>query len=244
MKTTKFLLTTFAIGIAVSSCNKEQFKTKSSLNNEIDSISYALGIDMANKVKVSFEEMNNDLFVQGYKNGLDSANFLIDTKEVSNIIRSYFQKKNEERVKKMQEEQAKKAEEEFGEYKKENQKFLEQNKTEQGVVVTNSGLQYKILKKGKGENPKANSKVKVHYHGTLIDGTVFDSSVDRKTPADFYANRVIKGWTEGLQLMKPGAKYKFFIPSELGYGATPRPGGKIKPFSTLIFEVELLEINN
>ena len=102
-------------------------------------------------------------------------------------------------------------------------------------------MQYIVLKEGSGESPKATSKVKVHYHGTLTDGTVFDSSVDRKKPSEFFLNQVIKGWTEGLQLMKPGAKYKFFIPQELAYGAAPR-SEKIKPFMPLIFDVELIEV--
>ncbi len=126
--------------------------------------------------------------------------------------------------------------------KEEGVKFLEENKSKAGVITTDSGLQYVVLKEGKGENPVATSKVKVHYHGTLIDGTVFDSSVDRGKPSEFMTNRVIKGWTEGLQLMNVGAKYRFFIPQELAYGAFPRQGGKITPFASLIFEVELLEI--
>jgi len=131
---------------------------------------------------------------------------------------------------------------EFGDYKKEGEKFLAENKTKPGVKTTATGLQYVVLKQGKGDAPKVSSRVKVHYHGTLTDGTVFDSSVDRGEPTEFGVGQVIKGWTEGLQLMNPGAKYKFFIPQDLGYGATPRPGGKIKPFATLIFEVELLEV--
>ncbi|MCK5815986.1 MAG: FKBP-type peptidyl-prolyl cis-trans isomerase, partial [Flavobacteriaceae bacterium] len=134
----------------------------------------------------------------------------------------------------------KETEEEFGEVKKGGETFLEANKTKEGVQVTESGLQYIVLKEGTGEQPTKASRVKVHYHGTLIDGTVFDSSVDRGEPTEFGVSQVIKGWTEGLQLMKVGAKYKFFIPQELAYGA--RPAGKIKPYSALIFEVELLEI--
>lgn len=240
MKITKFLIAT-AVGVSVVSCSKEQFKVKSSLTNEVDSISYAIGLDMASKIKANFEEMDHDLFVQGFRNGIDSTNLLIDSKEINTIIRTYFQKKNDERIKKMQEEQVKKAEQEFGEYKKENEKFLEENKTKDGVVTTDSGLQYVVLKEGNGENPIETSRVKVHYHGTLIDGTVFDSSVERNEPTTFGVGQVIKGWTEGLQLMKPGAKYKFFIPENLAYGSQQR-GQHIKPFSTLVFEVELLEI--
>jgi FKBP-type peptidyl-prolyl cis-trans isomerase FklB len=145
-------------------------------------------------------------------------------------------------MKEQQEAAAKKAETDFAESKAAGEQFLEENKSKDGVITTESGLQYMVMKEGDGEKPVATSKVKVHYHGTLIDGTVFDSSVDRGTPSEFFANQVIKGWTEGLQLMSVGSKFKFFIPQDLGYGATPRGGGKIKPFDVLVFEVELLEI--
>jgi len=119
--------------------------------------------------------------------------------------------------------------------------FLEGNKAIEGIIETSSGLQYQVINKEDGTTqPTASSKVKVHYHGTLIDGTVFDSSVDRGEPLSFGLNQVIKGWTEGVQLMSVGDKYKFFIPSNLGYGN--RSAGKITPGSVLIFEVELLEI--
>jgi peptidylprolyl isomerase len=119
--------------------------------------------------------------------------------------------------------------------------FLVKNRAEEGVIETDSGLQYQILQKGDGaENPKASSTVKVHYHGSLLDGSVFDSSVERGEPISFPLNRVISGWTEGVQLMVVGDKFKFFIPSELGYGNSA--AGKITPGSLLIFEVELLAI--
>ena len=242
MKLTKILAVT-VVGLSIVSCsnNTSQFKSSNSLTTEVDSVSYALGLDMANKIKTSFDEMNQDLFVQGFKNGMDSTNLLVESKDINPILQSFFQKKQQEKMKKQQEEQAKKAEKEFGEYKKEGEKFLAENKTKEGVKTTDSGLQYTVLKEGVGEAPKAASRVKVHYHGTLTDGTVFDSSVDRGQPSEFGVNQVIKGWTEGLQLMKPGAKYKFFIPQELSYGAQKR-GAKIKPFSALVFEVELLEV--
>lgn len=120
--------------------------------------------------------------------------------------------------------------------------FLSQNMTKEGVVTTESGLQYKVLTKGSGDShPSASDKVKVHYHGTLIDGTVFDSSIVRGKPIEFGLNQVIKGWTEGLQLMVEGEKTRLFIPSELGYGN--RSAGSIPAGSTLIFDVELLKIN-
>lgn len=128
-------------------------------------------------------------------------------------------------------------------YKKQGEDFLAENKKRSGVLTTASGLQYEILKKTEGPKPTSTTKVQVHYHGTTPDGDVFDSSVDRNKPAEFGLNQVIKGWTEGLQLMSEGSKYKFFIPQELAYGANPS-GDIIKPFMPLVFEVELLAILN
>ncbi len=128
----------------------------------------------------------------------------------------------------------------YGTVKEDGEKFLTENALKEGVTTTESGLQYEVLKMGKGKKPAATDRVKVHYHGTLIDGTVFDSSVDRGEPIVFGLNQVIKGWTEGVQLMPVGSKFRFYIPQELGYGA--QNAGSIPPYSTLIFEVELLGI--
>lgn len=128
----------------------------------------------------------------------------------------------------------------YGEAIAAGKKFLEENKLKEGVITTESGLQYEVIKMGKGAKPTATDKVKVHYHGTLTDGTVFDSSVDRGEPITFALNQVIPGWTEGVQLMPVGSKFRFYVPQELGYGA--RQAGSIPPYSTLIFEVELLGI--
>ena len=136
---------------------------------------------------------------------------------------------------------AKALEEKYGENKAAGEKFLAENKTKEGVVTTESGLQYKVIKAGKGEIPTKESTVKVNYKGTLIDGTEFDSSYKRNAPASFRADQVIKGWTEALTMMPVGSKWELYIPQELAYGAR-ETGGQIKPFSTLIFEVELLEI--
>lgn len=240
MKVIKFLFLS-AIVISLASCNN-QTSTLKSLDSEIDSVSYALGMDMGLKIKMNFDDINQNAYVQGMKNGIDSTNMLLDSKGLTTVINTYFQKKQQEKMKEQQEAAAIKAETDFSESKVAGEKFLEENKTKDGVISTESGLQYIVMKEGSGEKPLATSKVKVHYHGTLVDGTIFDSSVDRGTPSEFFANQVIKGWTEGLQLMAVGSKYKFFIPQELGYGATPRAGGKIKPFDVLVFEVELLEI--
>ena len=136
---------------------------------------------------------------------------------------------------------AKALEAKYGENKAAGEKFLAENKTKEGVVTTESGLQYKVIKEGKGEIPTKESSVKVNYKGTLIDGTEFDSSYKRNAPATFRADQVIKGWTEALTMMPVGSKWELYIPQELAYGSR-ETGGLIKPFSTLIFEVELLEI--
>lgn len=228
--------------VALSSCNKQGFSSRKTLNTKIDTVSYAIGLDIANKLKMNFEDVDKELFLQGVNDGLDSTDILIDSKKINVILRTFFQKRQVEMREKQREAALKKAEEKYGDVKKENEKFLEENKTKKGVVVTKSGLQYIVLKEGKGDTPKATSKVKVNYKGTLIDGTEFDSSAKNKKPVEFFVNRVIKGWTEGLQLMKVGSKYRFFIPQDLAYGAFPRKGGAIKPFSTLIFDVELVGI--
>ncbi|MFL1013121.1 FKBP-type peptidyl-prolyl cis-trans isomerase [Flavisericum labens] len=228
----KFLsLLTFVL--LMVSCNKNGVSNKP-LKTELDSVSYAIGIDVANNVKKSFDEFDNDLFIQGFLNGSDSTNLQIDEAKAQQLVRAYFQKKQQEEMAKRKEEGEKN--------KAEGEKFLAENKNKEGVQTTESGLQYIVLKEGTGEKPTTSSKVKVHYHGTLLDGTVFDSSVDRGEPTEFGVTQVIKGWTEGLQLMNEGAKYKFFIPQNLAYGANPRQGGPIKPYATLVFDVELLEV--
>ena len=168
-----------------------------------------------------------DLFVQAINEANDSTKSLLkDDQEIGKILSAYTKK------------QAAKAGEEV---KKEGEAFLEQNKTKEGIVVTDSGLQYEVISEGTGDKPLVTSTVKVHYHGTTIDGEVFDSSVDRGEPAQFPLGGVIKGWTEGLQLMSVGSKYKLYVPQELAYGERGA-GAKIKPYAALIFEVELLEI--
>lgn len=174
-------------------------------------------------------DFNKDNFFAAFFASMRGEDLLLDEMEAGAIMRREGEKIYESKM-----------EANYGENKAAGLAFLEANKAVEGVKVTPSGLQYLVLKEGKGANPTATSVVKVHYHGTLIDGTVFDSSVNRGTPAEFPLNQVIAGWTEGLQLMNKGAKYRFFIPQELGYGGQDR--GVIKPFSVLIFDVELLDI--
>jgi FKBP-type peptidyl-prolyl cis-trans isomerase len=173
------------------------------------------------------KDLNIDALSQGLKdviNGVDT----IDMNNVNTILNGYMRKLEAAESQK---------------YLEEGEKFLAKNKERSEVKTTESGLQYEVLKEGTGPKPVATDEVTVHYHGTLIDGTVFDSSVDRGEPATFPLNRVISGWTEGLQLMSVGSKYKFYIPSNLAYGQRPRPGGPIKPNMALIFEVELISIS-
>ena len=240
MKIVKFF-TVVLMSAVLFSCNS-QGVTKKSLTSEIDSVSYAIGLNMANNLKMNFDEIDQDLFVQGFRNGMDSTNMLMPVRKTDSILRMFFQKKQVADREKQQADAIAKAEVEFAENKSAGEKFLAENKTKEGVITTDSGLQYIVIKEGNGEKPVATSRVKVHYHGMLTDGTVFDSSVEKGTPYESVVGQNIKGWIEGIPLMSVGSKYKFFVPSDLAYGATPRPGGPIKPFSTLVFEVELLEI--
>ncbi|OIQ38263.1 MAG: peptidylprolyl isomerase [Bacteroidetes bacterium MedPE-SWsnd-G1] len=234
MRIVKLMTMSMLVAAVFSSCNGQSVSNKS-LETELDSVSYAIGLDMAVKMKANFSEVNDEMFIQGFANGIDSTNIKIDAKELNNIISKYF-------MEKQQRDAAAMAEAQFGEIKKEGEAFLLENKTKEGVVTTESGFQYIVLTEGTGDKPAPSDQVKVHYHGTLIDGTVFDSSVEKGTPITHSASGFVKGFNEGIALMSVGSKYKFFIPQELGYGATPRQGGPIKPFSAIIFEVELLEI--
>ena len=165
---------------------------------------------------------NFELIKQGFVNGMYDYDTQFDSRSAGEYIENTMNQ-----IK-------------YGEAIAAGKKFLEENKLKEGVSTTESGLQYEVIKMGKGAKPTATDKVKVHYHGTLTDGTVFDSSVDRGEPITFALNQVIPGWTEGVQLMPVGSKFRFYVPQELGYGA--RQAGSIPPYSTLIFEVELLGI--
>jgi FKBP-type peptidyl-prolyl cis-trans isomerase FklB len=215
-----------------ASFSQDAIKPTSAVKNEIDSVSYLLGVAIATNITNDLKEGNIELILKGMGDKLKGNTELI-VDPTNQLLNSYFQKKQQE--KKQQEGQ-------LGELAKaEGEKFLQENKKNKKVKVTPSGLQYEILKEGKGDKPSETSQVKVHYHGTTIDGKVFDSSVDRGEPIVFGLNQVIKGWTEGVQLMPIGSKFKFYIPQELAYGENS-PSPAIKPYSTLIFEVELLGI--
>ena len=196
------------------------------LKNAADSFSYAIGLSIASFYKAQgISNINNTLVLKALSDSkVDKA--LLNEQQVNNCIVSYMQKANSEKA---------------NPNKKAGQAFLAENKKKPGVVSLPSGLQYQVIKEGTGPKPGIEDQVKVHYHGTLIDGTVFDSSVERGEPIKLGLKNVIPGWTEALQLMPVGSKWKLFIPSDLAYGDNPA-GPKIQGGSTLIFDVELIEI--
>jgi len=226
-------LFTVVLALAFASCNNTNTKENEEketvkLINEVDSMSYAYGVYMAGNVdNPDFKEINKEVLLKGINAALlDTNGALFNKEEAYKILDAYFKKKQEAKSKELSEEGI---------------KWLEENGKREGVITTASGLQYEVLSEGTGAKPTATDKVKVHYTGTFIDGKIFDSSVQRGEPIVFPLNGVIRGWTEGIQLMTIGSKYKFYIPYNLAYGERGREG--IPPFSTLIFEVELIEIN-
>lgn len=220
-----------AMGAMFTSCGGSH--PSASLKTAVDSASYAIGVSTGAGYKESLktlpgEEANVDDLIAGFIQAIkgDSAALKMTPEEAQRYLQTYLVEAQNR---------------EAQENKEAGEKFLAENKTKQGVMTTESGLQYRVITEGTGAKPTETDKVKVHYTGTLLDGTKFDSSLDRGEPAEFGVNQVIKGWTEGLQIMPVGSKYIFWIPSELAYGKRGA-GRDIKPNSVLKFEVELLEI--
>jgi FKBP-type peptidyl-prolyl cis-trans isomerase FkpA len=206
---------------------------KGQINNRVDSVSYLVGASIAGNIAKELPEVNRELLVKGLRDALINNSLQIMDPD-NNVLNTYFQEKADKK---------REEDEKAGQIAKlEGEKFLAENRKNPKIIVTASGLQYEILKQGTGAKPTASSTVKVHYHGTTPDGRVFDSSVERGQPISFPLNQVIKGWTEGVQLMSVGSKFKFYIPQELAYGANPQPGGIIQPYMPLVFEVELIGI--
>lgn len=200
----------------------------------MNKLSYALGLGIGQQLKqMNIEGLAINDFAKAIEDVINDKDLQVSHQDAQKLVQEYFAKKQEE-IDKQRAEQGKVA-------KEEGKKYLEENAKKDGVVTRKSGLQYLVLKEGNGRSPKATDKVKCHYEGFLIDGTVFDSSVQRGEPAVFGLDQVITGWTEGLQLMKEGGKTRFFIPYMLGYGETGA-GQMIPPFATLVFDVELLEV--
>ena len=200
----------------------------------MDKLSYALGLGIGRQLaQMGANDLSIEDFAEAIKDVIAGNDLKMTNHEAQTIVQDYFAKQEQ----KIQAEMAEKgkAAKEAGE------KYLDENAKKEGVKTTSSGLQYQVLKEGDGRKPKATDSVKCHYEGFLIDGTLFDSSVQRGEPATFGLQQVIAGWTEGLQLMQEGAKYRFFIPYMLGYGESGA-GQSIPPFSALIFDVELIEV--
>ena len=210
--------------------------------NNLDSASYALGINVANSFKSGgLNTINYTLFNKGLKDVFAKANPTLTQEQCQQSIQKLFESfsKQREEVEKKNEEVEK---QKYLPNVNAGATFLAQNKTKPGVKTTASGLQYEIITQGAGSKPKTADQVTVNYKGTLLNGVEFDSSYKRGEAATFGLNQVIAGWTEGVQLMQEGSKYRFFVPYNLGYGARATPDGSIPPFSTLIFEIELIKI--
>ena len=193
----------------------------------MEKLSYALGMSMAsNLMNSGLRQLDVESFVKAFTEIMNNGTPSLSPQEANELIQQFFSKKQDEML---------------GNNLEEGKAFLQENSLQENVVTLPSGLQYEILNEGSGEKPNATDKVKCHYHGTLLNGTVFDSSIQRGQPAVFGVNQVIKGWVEALQLMAVGSKWRLFIPPHLAYGAQGA-GSSIEPNATLIFEVELLGI--
>lgn len=200
----------------------------------MDKLSYALGIGIGSQLAgMGAKGLNIDDFAQAVKDVISGTPLKVNNAEAQSLVQAFFQE---------QEEKQRAAAAEAGKVAKaDGESFLAENAKKEGVVVLPSGLQYQVLKEGNGKKPSATDQVKCHYEGTLIDGTIFDSSYQRNEPATFGLNQVIAGWTEGVQLMSEGAKYRFFIPYNLAYGERGA-GAQIPPFAALVFDVELIKV--
>jgi len=229
----KFVKIFFLMIFLLGTINAQKKQSTITLKTLEDSISYSIGQNIGMNLKEPYMKMNFDILVKGMQDAISGASKLLTEEQMQNVMMIFNQRVMEKR------EADAKAQSAVA--KEKGKKFLDENAKKEGVVVLPSGLQYKVLVKGDGPSPKPEDKVSVHYTGTLIDGTKFDSSYDRNTPAVFGVTQVIKGWTEALQLMHVGDKWQLFIPSDLAYGDNGA-GGVIGPGEVLIFEVELLSI--
>jgi FKBP-type peptidyl-prolyl cis-trans isomerase len=237
MKYTTYIFCVLLAGaLTFTGCNSSS-SGDVSLETGADSLSYSLGFQNGQFMTESgmSKKIDPEIVKAGLQQALNEQEGLMSDMEMQQAIQKF-------QIEARQNAQQKQIEE-GQENKKEGEEFLANNKEKEGVKVTDSGLQYKVLEEGTGASPGEEDKVRVDYEGTLTDGTVFDSSYKRGEPTTFPVNRVIPGWTEGLQLMKEGAKYKFFIPGDLAYGQRPPRGSQIGVNETLIFEVELYEVN-
>jgi FKBP-type peptidyl-prolyl cis-trans isomerase len=232
MKRTITLATAFlfaGIAFMISSCSvAPESSKKVKLNNDLDSVSYAIGIDIAGNLKQNgFDNINPAAIAKGFEDIFNDLELLMDPEIANQYVMDYFNKARDRKAMKNLQE---------------SEEFLAKNKENEGVITTESGLQYKIIEEGTGPVPTEADRVSVYYRGTLIDGTEFDGT-QVGNPARFPVTGVISGWTEALLMMPVGSKWELYIHPDLAYGSQPRQGGPIQPNNALIFEIELLEIN-
>lgn len=231
----KTLLALAVTGLVAGCSTPPEAPVQPELESTDQKVSYGMGLVLGERMSNDLPNLQMDQFLQGIQHGHagDEKAKRMSREEIKQALMAYQQK--------LQEEEAKKTEELANKNLEAGKEFLAENAKREGVKTTESGLQYEVLEKGEGEKPEATDTVKVHYTGELLSGEVFDSSRERGEPVTFALNQVIPGWTEGLQLMSEGARYKLYIPAELAYG----PGGNraIGPNETLVFDVELLDIN-
>lgn len=233
----KQLILVAAVTVLAAGCKPtEQESSAASLDTEGQKVAYGMGLSLGSRLKQEPMEIDVEAFKLGIQHGLKGEEPLMTQEEVAQTLQAFQQKQIAKRQEEMQAEAEKN--------KAEGETFLAENATKEGVVTTDSGLQYKVLEEGDGEKPTADDVVEVHYKGTLLDGTEFDSSYKRNSTVTFPVQGVIPGWTEALQLMPVGSKWELYIPSDLAYGPGGTGGGPIGPNATLIFEVELIGIKD
>ncbi|MDH4474014.1 MAG: FKBP-type peptidyl-prolyl cis-trans isomerase [Fluviicola sp.] len=200
------------------------------MSQDINEVSYCIGLSVADSLaQQELDALNPQVMAEAIADVFQGKELKFTADQANQIIQNYIQEITASK---------------FEEHKTAGEAFLADNAKKAGITTTASGLQYEVIEEGTGVKPTSSDTVKVHYHGTLTDGTVFDSSISRGLPATFGVHQVIKGWTEALQLMPVGSKYRLYIPQDLAYGAHPHPGGAIKPYMALIFDVELIAIEN
>jgi FKBP-type peptidyl-prolyl cis-trans isomerase FklB len=234
MMTRTVLAVLLTLTLVSTACAQETAsESDTTLDSMTDKVSYSIGLNLGRSLSSQEVEVDMDVLARGIRDGMGDAEALMTDEEIQQTMTDFQQE--------MVAKQQAKREEMATQNKTEGESFLAENKAKDGVMTTDSGLQYMVMEEGDGPKPAPTDQVTVHYKGTLLDGTVFDSSYDRGQPATFPLNAVIPGWTEGVQLMSVGSKYKFWIPAELGYGPNGQ-GPVIGPNATLVFEVELLDI--
>ena len=226
----KIQITLLSLALCAGSAFAKDISAKSSAAEQVG---YSFGYLMGRSNADAMKDMDVDAFIEGLKAASQGKDAALSDEEMARVLTQYKKQAEAKQLIELKRKAAQNA--------KSGSAFLAENAKKAGVKTTASGLQYQVLQQGKGKTPKANSTVKVDYEGRLIDGTVFDSSIARNQPASFQVSQVIQGWSEGLQLMQEGAKYRFFIPANLAYGQIGS-GDVIEPNSTLIFDVELLEV--